>query len=194
MPVQYAGLKLEHQAVRSQVGMFDISHMGKFALEGDNLITTLQTLVPSDLARLSRGSAQYMVLLNDRAGIIDDLIFYYQGVTEMGRQQGILIANAATTAKDKAWLSSHLEPNGIVLTDISQQALIALQGPRAAEVLQSLVTEDLSEMKAFSHRKLVLVDSTAFVARTGYTGKMALKLCWNQKRVKNYGCVCLKLG
>ena len=170
MPVQYAGVKLEHQAVRSRAGMFDISHMGKFVLEGNELIAALQSLVPSDLSSLSSGLAQYTVLLDERAGIIDDLIFYYQGATATGLQQGILIVNAATTAKDKAWLSSHLEPKGVTLID-SQQALIALQGPRAAEVLQSFVSEDLSSMKAFSHQQVAIAGATAFVARTGYTGE-----------------------
>lgn len=171
MPVQYAGLKLEHQAVRSQAGMFDISHMGKFALEGDKLIATLQSLVPSDLARLSPGKAQYTVLLNDRAGIIDDLIFYYRGLTKTGRQQGVLIANAATTAKDKAWLTKNLATSGVTLVDISQQALIALQGPRAAKILQSLVSEDLGNMTPFTHREMAIAEATAFIARTGYTGE-----------------------
>ena len=101
MPVQFTGLKKEHQAVRSAVGMFDISHMGKFALVGSDLITELQALVPSDLSRLSSGQAQYTVLLNEQAGIIDDIIFYHQGSTETGAQKGILIVNAGTKDKDK---------------------------------------------------------------------------------------------
>ncbi len=172
MPVQYSGLKLEHQAVRDRVGMFDISHMGKFTFVGRDLIAVLQTLVPSDLSRLSPGAAQYTVLLNSQAGIIDDIIFYYQGQTPTGEQKGIAIVNAGTTAKDKAWLLSHLKNSSIIMEDISnQQVLIALQGPQAAATLQGLVAEDLSKMTAFSHRQVIIDRATAFIARTGYTGE-----------------------
>ena len=172
MPVQYSGLKLEHQAVRERVGMFDISHMGKFTFVGNNLIQTLQTLVPSDLSRLKPSQAQYTVLLNPQGGIIDDIIFYYQGETKTGEQQGIAIVNAGTTNKDKAWLLSHLEASSIVMEDISQQqALIALQGPLAVEILQCLVAENLTGMAAFSHQQVTVDGEPAFVARTGYTGE-----------------------
>ncbi|GAB4533251.1 MAG: glycine cleavage system aminomethyltransferase GcvT [Pleurocapsa sp.] len=172
MPVQYSGLKSEHQAVRSHVGMFDISHMGKFILVGNNLIETLQNLVPSDLSQLKAGQAQYTVLLNPQGGIIDDIIFYYQGKTATGEQQGLTIVNAGTTAKDKAWLLTHLKASSIAMEDISrQQALIALQGPQAVKVLQTLIAENLSEMKTFSHQQVTVGQKSVFVARTGYTGE-----------------------
>jgi len=167
MPVQYQGLKIEHHAVRSQVGMFDISHMGKFTFVGENLIDTWQTLVPSDLSRLQPGQAMYTLLLNERGGIIDDIIFYYQG-----NNRAIAIVNAGTTNKDKAWILSHLQNSSVAMTDISQQhALIAIQGPKAAKILQDLVTEDLSNMKAFNHQTVTIGDYSAFIARTGYTGE-----------------------
>jgi aminomethyltransferase len=172
MPVQYTGLKQEHYAVRNTVGMFDISHMGKFALVGQNLIEQLQYLVPSNLASLQSGQAEYTVLLNSQAGIIDDIIFYYQGETATGEQQGLAIVNAATTAKDKAWLLEHFQANSVQLQDLSQQtALIAVQGPQAVSVLQSLAKEDLSQMGAFTHQQIHLQGNPAFIARTGYTGE-----------------------
>ncbi len=167
MPVQYQGLKIEHLAVRSQVGMFDISHMGKFTFAGEGLIDTWQTLVPSDLRRLQEGQAMYTVLLNDRGGIIDDIIFYYQG-----DNKAVAIVNAGTTNKDKAWILNHLQGSSITMEDISQQqALIAIQGPKAADILQDLATEDISSMKAFSHQTVTISNYSAFVARTGYTGE-----------------------
>ena len=167
MPVQYQGLKLEHQAVRSHVGMFDISHMGKFTFVGENLVDAWQTLVPSDLSRLQPGQAMYTVLLNPQGGIIDDIIFYCQG-----EQKAVVIVNAGTTDKDRAWILQHLEGSSLVMEDISQQqALIALQGPKAATTLQSLVTEDISKMKAFSHQRVTIDGYPAFIARTGYTGE-----------------------
>jgi aminomethyltransferase len=172
MPVQYTGLKQEHYAVRNAVGMFDISHMGKFALVGKNLIEQLQYLVPSNLASLQSGQAQYTVLLNSQAGIIDDIIFYYQGETATGEQQGFAIVNAATTAKDKAWLLEHFQANSVELQDLSQQtALIAVQGPQAVSVLQSLAKEDITQMGAFTHQQIHIQGNPAFIARTGYTGE-----------------------
>lgn len=168
MAVQFSGLKAEHQAVRESVGMFDISHMGKFLLAGENLVEALQTLVPSNLGRLAVGQAQYTVLLNERAGIIDDIIYYHQG-----DRQGFLIVNAATTEKDWDWLTSHLEPKGITLTDISRdRVLIAIQGQKAEAILQSFVKNlDLSTLKLFNHAAGEIEGETVFIARTGYTGE-----------------------
>jgi aminomethyltransferase len=173
MPLQYSGLKQEHEAIRQDVGMFDISHMGKFLLSGKDLVSQLQRLVPSDLARLQAGQAQYTVLLDDRAGIIDDIIFYDLGNNEAGEECGILIVNAATKDKDKNWLLSHLDANYITLTDISlENALIALQGQRAASILQNIVIDvDLSKIPAFGHSNAQIFDNPAFLARTGYTGE-----------------------
>ncbi len=172
MAVQYTSLKQEHHAIRTSVGMFDISHMGKFVLKGKELLQQLQTLVPSDLERLKPGEAQYTVLLNHSAGIIDDIIFYYQGKNDRGQQQGLAIVNAATTDKDKAWLLKNLQSTSIELEDISQQqVLIAIQGPIALKFLQPFVSEDLSEIKPFGHIETEIFARKAFIARTGYTGE-----------------------
>jgi aminomethyltransferase len=171
MPVQYSGIAAEHQAVRTSAGMFDISHMGKFTLQGKDLIEQLQKLVPSDLSCLQPGQAQYTVLLNPDAGIIDDIIFYYQGETASG-QRGIIIVNAGTTEKDKRWLLSHLEPDKIDFQNLSsEKVLIAVQGPKAVSYLQPLVKEDLTSVKPFGHLEATLLNQPAFIARTGYTGE-----------------------
>ena len=172
MPVQFVGIGREHEAVRTSAGMFDISHMGKFALRSKNLISQLQALVPSDLSRLQPGQAQYTVLLNSQAGIIDDIIFYYQGDDAKGQQYGVLIVNAATARKDKAWLLQHLDLNVVELQDLSlKKVLIAVQGPQAATILQSLVQEDLTQVKPFGHLEATMFDRPSFIARTGYTGE-----------------------
>ena len=170
MPVQFQGLKLEHAAVRSHVGMFDISHMGKFTFEGQGLVDAWQRLVPSDLNRLQPGEAMYTVLLNEKGGIIDDIIFYLQDKQE-STQKAVVIVNAGTTDKDKAWILSHLE-SSITMKDLSlERALIALQGVKAVSILQELVTEEIGDMSPFSHRTVDLNGSAAFIARTGYTGE-----------------------
>jgi len=172
MPVQFTGISQEHAAVRTSAGMFDISHMGKFTLRGKELVSQLQHLVPSDLSRLQPGQAQYTVLLNPQAGIIDDIIFYYQGKDTTGIQQGVMIVNAATTSKDKTWLQQHLDLNQIEFQDLSaEKVLIAIQGPKAATFLQPFVQEDLTPIKAFGHLAATVLGKPAFIARTGYTGE-----------------------
>ncbi len=165
MPVQYSGLSAEHSAVRNQVGMFDISHMGKFRLEGTGILGQLQSLVPSNLAKLQPGQAQYTVLLNPEAGIIDDVIFYCQSP-----EQWVVIVNGATCTKDRLWLEAHL--SGVrFIDDTDNQILIALQGPQAVEVLQKLVSVDLGRLGRFAFVTTELLGGSAFIARTGYTGE-----------------------
>lgn len=171
MPVQFSGIRQEHEAVRTAAGMFDISHMGKFLLEGPDVIAQLQMLVPTNLDKLAEGKAQYTVLLNEQGGIIDDLIIYHQG-DEGDNQRITLIVNAGTTTKDRDWLQSHL-PDTIQFTDLSQdQALIAVQGPEATSKLQSLCPEqDIQALPRYNHLSGTLLGHPAFFARTGYTGE-----------------------
>jgi aminomethyltransferase len=172
MPVQYTGINQEHEAVRTAVGMFDISHMGKFSLAGEQLIEALQPLVPSDLSRLQPGQAQYTVLLNAQGGILDDIIFYYQGInSNTGKQQGVMIVNAATKSRDKAWVAAHIEETGVELVDHSGYILIAIQGPQAEAKLQQFVAEDLSNLPFFGHLTATILNQPGFIARTGYTGE-----------------------
>jgi aminomethyltransferase len=152
--------------------VFDISHMGKFFLSGKNVLAALQRLVPSDLSRLQPGQAQYTVLLNPQAGIIDDLIFYYQGLDESGQQRWLTIVNAATTLKDKTWLLQQLGPEQVQFEDWSiDKILLAVQGPAAAAALQPLVAADLSTLKLFGHLETAILGQAGFLARTGYTGE-----------------------
>ncbi|MCW9681905.1 glycine cleavage system aminomethyltransferase GcvT [Dolichospermum planctonicum UHCC 0167] len=172
MPIQYSSITQEHHAVRNTAGMFDISHMGKFILQGKNLISQLEYLVPSDLSRLQPGQAQYTVLLNHQGGIVDDIIIYYQGTDSFDTQKVVIIVNAATTDKDKTWILAHLDPNTVEFQDLSRdKILIAVQGPKATNHLQSLVTDDLSAIKAFGHLETTIFGKYAFIARTGYTGE-----------------------
>ncbi|MEL6158663.1 MAG: glycine cleavage system aminomethyltransferase GcvT [Cyanobacteria bacterium J06623_5] len=174
MPVQFSGIRQEHQAVRESAGAFDISHMGKFILIGPDVIAQLQLLVPSDLSRLTPGKAQYTVLLNEQGGIIDDLIVYHQGPQsdQPENERITLIVNAATTEKDRNWLRAHLTDT-ITLKDCStDQALIAVQGPTATAALQQLCPqEDLQTIPRYGHRTGTVLAYPAFLARTGYTGE-----------------------
>ncbi|MDW8203000.1 MAG: glycine cleavage system aminomethyltransferase GcvT [Cyanobacteriota bacterium SKYGB_h_bin112] len=172
MPVQFAGITKEHQAVRQQAGLFDISHMGKFVVSGEGVLDQLQALVPSNLKRLQPGMAQYTVLLNERGGILDDLIVYNQGVTKAGEERVVLIVNAATRSQDKTWLLARLEFSQVELHDRTvDQVLLAVQGPQAIAALQPLVDCDLAPIPAFGHVETNCLGAPAFIARTGYTGE-----------------------
>lgn len=157
--------------------MFDISHMGKFYLRGKSVLADLQRLVPSDLSGLQPGEAQYTVLLNETAGIVDDLIIYYQGTTDTGEQQVFTIVNAGTSAKDKTWFLTYLNPDRVTLTDVSaDRVLLAVQGPEALHRLQPLIAADLTGLKRFGHLETTVLGQPAFVARTGYTGEDGVEM------------------
>jgi aminomethyltransferase len=188
MPVQFAGLVQEHQAVRQTCGVFDISHMGVLQLRGQGVKDALQALVPSDLFRIGPAEACYTVLLNACGGIRDDLIVYDRGrvQTPQGElDELVLVINAACAEADTAWLRSQLEPAGIAIEDRKGDGvLLALQGPEAAAQLQALSGSDLSGLPRFGHRELVLAGEASgaaaaarvFVARTGYTGEDGFEL------------------
>lgn len=172
MPLQYTSIIEEHQAVRNGAGMFDISHMGKFNLQGKKLMAQLEKLVPSDLSRLQPGQSQYTVLLNPQGGIIDDIIIYRQSGKNTDNEKVVIIVNASTTDKDRNWLSQNLDLNQIQFEDLSRdKILIALQGPKATAILQSFVADDLTPIKAFGHLETEILGGGAFLARTGYTGE-----------------------
>ncbi len=187
MPVQYQGIIAEHKAVRGGVGMFDVSHMGKFVVRGQNVLERLQGLVPSNLGRLAAGQAQYTVLLNEQAGIIDDVIFYRH--EDQGDQEyWTVIVNAATTGKDYTWLKRFL---GDDLADHSPELLLlAVQGPAVIATLGQLddsgtisksisdksISETLTKLPRFGHTELMLYGVKAFVARTGYTGEDGVEI------------------
>ena len=179
MPVQFSGLIAEHKAVREGVGMFDISHMGVLRIEGSNPKDPLQTLVPTDLHRIGVGQACYTVLLNDKGGIRDDLIVYDQGETASGDGTLLVVINAACADSDTAWLKQQLEPRGLSVQDEKRDGvLLALQGPKAIGILETLSGESLHELPRFGHRLLHLqgLSDQVFCARTGYTGEDGAEL------------------
>jgi aminomethyltransferase len=175
MPVQFTGISAEHRAVRDRVGLFDISHMGKFVLTGPGAIAQLQHLVPSNLARLQPGQAQYTVFLNPAGGIIDDLIVYYQGQDDTGEHLR-LIVNAATTAGDRHWLEQQLDDTVTLVDESEERVLIAVQGPEAIAQVQSFTPTDLSTLGRYCHATVPLLGSEGFIARTGYTGEDGVEI------------------
>jgi aminomethyltransferase len=165
MPVQYAGVIPEHMAVRTDVGVFDVSHMGEIEVEGPQAHEFLQRLLSNDLDRIEVGKAQYTLLTNEQGGIVDDLIVY-----QLERCRFLLIVNAANRAADHAWLVER-EPNGVAVRDISDEyALLAVQGPNALERL------GLEAAPAFTFAEGEVDGISCMVNRTGYTGEAGVEL------------------
>lgn len=168
MPVQYVGIIEEHNAVRRDVGIFDVSHMAEFRVFGFGSFDFLQSMLSNDLSKISElGTAQYTLLLDDDGGIIDDLIVYHSGDLEY-----LIIANASNRKTDFEWLASHA-PKDLELVDESDRtALIAVQGPGALEVVSELAGADWRVPDRFTMAEAMLDGCVpALVARTGYTGE-----------------------
>jgi aminomethyltransferase len=171
MPVEYSGLIAEHNAVRAAAGLFDVSHMGQFEVEGDGALAFLQRVTANNVAKLADGQAQYSALPMPSGCPVDDIIVYRRSATRF-----LVVVNAANIEKDWQWLLAQ-QASGCGLHNLSDQfALLALQGPKAEAILQGLTTIDLKAV-AFYHFAEGRVDGAeAIVARTGYTGEDGFEL------------------
>jgi aminomethyltransferase len=165
MPVLYESVIVEHKAVRSDSGVFDVSHMGVLEIDGPEAHQALQRLLSNDLDRIAAGAAQYELLTNEQGGIIDDLIVYRRGESSY-----LVVVNAANRETDVAWLREHLTA-GVELRDVSdERALLAVQGPRALERL------GLEAAAPFTFAEIELFGVPCTCARTGYTGEPGCEL------------------
>jgi aminomethyltransferase len=166
MPVQYEGVIPEHRAVRSDCGVFDVSHMGELHVDGPTAHAFLQEMLSNDLDRIGNGQAQYTLLTNEQGGIVDDLIVY-----RLAHGQYLLVVNASNREPVYGWLKER-EPRGTEVRDASDEyGLLAVQGPRSIERL------GLSEADAFTHKMGELDGIEVMICRTGYTGERGVELC-----------------
>jgi aminomethyltransferase len=171
MPVQYRGLVEEHHAVRNAAGLFDVSHMGELQFRGPGALATLDRLTPSEVRKLEDGHALYTVLLRPDGGIVDDVIVYRLAALDY-----LMVVNASNRDKDHAWCRDHLGER-CDLRDVSDAwALLALQGPRAAEILAPLCDVDLAGLAPFQFAAGTVAGARALVARTGYTGEPGFEI------------------
>ena len=165
MPVQYEGVIPEHRAVRGDCGVFDVSHMGQFHVEGPSAGELLQSLLSNDLDKIGDGEAQYTLLTNERGGIVDDLIAY-----RIDRCHFLVVVNAGNRETAYAWMKEH-EIRGSEVRDASDEyALLAVQGPKSIERL------GLPEAKPFTHAMGEVDGIEVMVNRTGYTGEKGVEL------------------
>lgn len=169
MPVEYSGITDEHLAVRTRVGLFDVSHMGEIEIAGADALAAVQQLTTNDASRLSIGQAQYSALTTPDGTFVDDILVY-----RLGDDHFMLVVNASSITTDYQWITEHTQAMGgdvAVVNASSRYALVALQGPAAEEVLQPLATVDLATVKYYWSTTGEVAGVRATISRTGYTGE-----------------------
>ncbi len=171
MPIQYVGLREEHNCVRNNVGLFDVSHMGEVRVKGPKALETLEWLTTNDVSKLQNGEAQYSLLPNDKGGLVDDIIVY---CVEKDKDY-LVCVNAANKDKDFAWMVKHNK--GADMTDESSTwAQIAVQGPKALELSNKTLGLSVSAMKSFTFQAINFKGFKGYVATTGYTGEAGCEI------------------
>tara|TARA_B100000795_G_scaffold121586_1_gene90503 strand:+ start:9214 stop:10296 length:1083 start_codon:yes stop_codon:yes gene_type:complete len=177
MPVQYEGVTAEHLSVRENVGVFDVSHMGEFIIRGEGALELVQKVTSNDVSKLVDGKVQYTCLPNGKGGIVDDLLVY-----RMDEKTYLLVVNASNIAKDWDWISKH-NSAGVEMINISEDtSLLAVQGPKAAEALQSLTEMNISEMKYYTFQKGNFAGKeNVLISTTGYTGAGGFEIYFNNE-------------
>jgi aminomethyltransferase len=167
MPLWYTTTTEEHLAVRSDSGIFDVSHMGRFMIRGELAASFLESLVPTRVQKQSIGRAFYTFLLNDQAGIIDDLVILRLRETEF-----MLVVNAANAETDMTHIKNCGPPEGVEIEDLTgTSAMVAVQGPKAQRALQPFTDLDLSQLKKFRCSETKVLHQRSIISRTGYTGE-----------------------
>ena len=190
MPVQYNGINAEHETVRKAVGVFDVSHMGEFILKGEGALDLIQRVSSNDASKLYDGKVQYSCLPNEEGGIVDDLLVY-----RIDEQTYMLVVNASNIDKDWDWIS-RFNTAGVDMKNISDRtSLLAVQGPKAAEALQSLTDIDLATMEyyTFEKGKFAGIDNV-IVSATGYTGAGGFELYFDNAHAEHIWSVVFKAG
>ena len=171
MPVQYSGIIAEHLAVRSSAGLFDVSHMGEIDVSGPDALELCQKLTANDISRIRPLEAQYNLLLNEGGGVVDDLMVY-----RLEEEHFLLCVNACNRSKDYQWIQSHREGRVEVQDKSDAYVLLALQGPKAHQILQPLTSISLDELKSFHFNWGEVSSVPCLVSRTGYTGEDGFEL------------------
>ena len=179
MPVQYEGVTAEHITVREAVGVFDVSHMGEFLVSGKNALPLLQKVTSNDVSKLAIGDAQYSCFPNTENGIVDDLICY-----KIKEEQYLLVVNASNIEKDWNWISNYNKEFGADLRDLSDDySLLAIQGPKAVEAMQSLTSLDLAAIPFYKFKVGNFAGiKNVIISATGYTGSGGFEIyCKNSE-------------
>jgi aminomethyltransferase len=189
MPVQYRGVIDEHVAVRTRAGLFDVSHMGEIEIRGPGALELCQKISANDVSRINLQQAQYNLLMNEKGGIVDDVIFY-----KIEPNYFLICVNASNSDKDFAWIKKQAEGNVELENASSRYAQLALQGPLAEKILQPLTSLRLSEMKPFFFAFGDVSSIRCLVARTGYTGEDGFEVYCGPAEAERLWNALLKSG
>ena len=178
MPISYTGINEEHHTVRNNAGVFDVSHMGEFILKGPDALDLIQRVTSNDASKLTDGKAQYSCLPNNEGGIVDDLLVY---CVEEGKVY-MLVVNASNIEKDWNWISKH-NTKGVEMHNISDKtALLAVQGPKAVQYMQTLTDMDITNLKYYTFVKGAFAGvENVLVSATGYTGAGGVEIYFEDK-------------
>lgn len=170
MPVQYIGIMEEHRAVRSNVGLFDLTHMGEFEVTGPNALDYLQKVTTNNVAALEHNQIQYTCMTYPDGGIVDDLLVYNLG------DRYLLVVNAANIDKDFKWLEEHLIEGASLVNHSDEISLLAIQGPNSQKLLQELTSFDLESLAYYHAVETEVAGKKIMFSRTGYTGELGYEL------------------
>jgi len=171
MPVEYTSIIEEHNAVRNQCGLFDVSHMGQILVSGENAAKSLQKIITNDLQKLEPGKIIYTPICNFDGGIIDDLLVYY-----LDREEYLLVVNASNIEKDFNWIKKQLLEKTQAENLSDEYAMLALQGPQSKKILTQLTDIDLNTLDYYRFRRAKAAGIKMIISRTGYTGELGYEL------------------
>ncbi|MBI2883961.1 MAG: glycine cleavage system aminomethyltransferase GcvT [Candidatus Methylomirabilis oxyfera] len=189
MPVQYAGILEEHRAVRERAGLFDVSHMGEIEITGPGALEAVQYLTPNDASRLSAGEVQYSALTTPEGTFVDDITVY-----KFAADRYWLTVNASNIEKDFAWIREHVISGAEVRNISDEMALLALQGPRAQEILEKLTSVDLGTLRYFRFVEAQVIGIDCCISRTGYTGEDGFEIYISPQHVATLWNALLEAG
>jgi aminomethyltransferase len=188
MPVQYAGVLEETKTVRTNVGIFDLTHMGEFELTGPGALETVNYVTTNDASVLKEGEIQYTCLTKEDGGIIDDILVYRTA------DGFLLVVNAANAAKDYAWIEQHLK-SGTELKDLSDElTLIAVQGPKSAPLAEEIFNVSVADLKGYTFTEVTYEGEKVLLSRTGYTGEDGFELYFPNALAEKLWDECLQKG
>ncbi|ALX48065.1 glycine cleavage system aminomethyltransferase GcvT [Lentibacillus amyloliquefaciens] len=192
LPVQFSGVKHEHETTRTKAGLFDVSHMGEIMVQGPDSLVFLQKMVTNDISKMTPKRAKYTFMCYEDGGTIDDFIVYM-----LDTDKYLLVVNAANTDKDFAWLNEHKEGKVDIENITADYAQLALQGPLAEKILQRLTDTPLNEIKPFRFESPVYfsgADTSAIVSRTGYTGEDGFEIYFDAEKGRELWNLILETG
>jgi len=190
MPVSYQGINIEHQTVRENVGVFDVSHMGEFFITGPNALSLIQRVCSNDASKLEDGEAQYSCFPNEDGGVVDDLIVY-----RIAADKWLLVVNASNIDKDWAWINAHNTMEASLENSSDHYSLLAIQGPKAIQAMQSLTQENLSAIKFYTFKINTFAGvENVIISATGYTGSGGFEIYCKNTQVEKIWTKVLEAG